>query len=83
MDGLSINQGRALVLGLVQCGVQPDSPLITSDDAAWRLVVSSPVCALARCVLLAAETLSGVWLYRRVHFSYVVSLDWVETGDGR
>jgi hypothetical protein len=38
MDGLSVNQGWAMVLGLVLRGVAPASPLITSDDAAWRLV---------------------------------------------
>jgi hypothetical protein len=66
MDGLSVNQGWALVLGLVLRGVAPASPLITSDDAAWRLVASSLVCALARCVPLVAKTLSWVWLYCRV-----------------
>jgi hypothetical protein len=66
MGGLSVNQGWPLVLDLVLCGATPVSHLITSDDAVWWQVVSPLMRALARCVPLAAEMLSGAWLYSGV-----------------
>lgn len=83
MGGLSINQGWALVPDLVLRGATPVSHLISGDDTMWRRVVSPLVRALARCVPLAAETLSGALLYRGVQFPHVVSLDWVGASDGR
>ena len=75
-------QGWILVLGLALRGMELAGYLITSNDAMRRQVVSLPMCVMARCVPLAAETLSGAWLYHRVQFSHVASLDWVEASDG-
>ena len=59
----------------------PGSHLIADDVAAWRWVILSFVCALARCVLLATEMLSEAWLHHRVQLSHAGSLDWVEASD--
>ena len=56
---LFIMKGWVLVSSLVLHGVAPSGHLITSDNAAWRWVASSLVCALAHCVPLVVEPLSG------------------------
>ena len=55
----------SLVLGSALLGVAPDSHLITSDDAAWRRVVSLLVCALICHVPLVAALLRA-WLNYRI-----------------
>ena len=83
MDGFSIDQGWALVLGLVLSGVALASYWITSIDVVWRWVVSLLVCALTWGVPLVEEMLFGAWFYRRNQVSHAVDLDGVGASDGR